>query len=159
MSPLTLSIPGTSFNQVLTLAIRKSVKSLIQTTLDGKIRFSIEFCIQMHWLILKKNWFWQVLWPYENHIVGEPRHISRQTWRQTPFSWSVNNFSYCVSAKSESKLYSASYYLTWFRKNINIGGFSESLQHHFRLYFWCNTLKIRNYRISEPVKKYLSDTY
>jgi len=62
-------------------------------------------------------------------------------------------------AKSESSSNSALYYLTWFRKNINIGGFSESLQHHFRLYCWRKTLKIRNYRISEPVKKYLSDTY
>ena len=37
---------------------------------DIKIRFSIEFCIQMHSLILKQNRFQQILRPYTNYIAG-----------------------------------------------------------------------------------------
>ena len=44
-----------SFDQVLTLTLHNSVKSWIQIPIDGKIRFSIKFCIRMHWLVLEKK--------------------------------------------------------------------------------------------------------
>ena len=56
ISPLsTQDVIGTSFDQLLTLTIRKSVKSWIHVKIDIKIRFYIEFRIQVHWLVLEQQ--------------------------------------------------------------------------------------------------------
>ena len=51
---LTYVVIVPSFDQILTLNLRNSVKSWIRTTFDGKIRFSIKCCIQTHWSILTR---------------------------------------------------------------------------------------------------------
>jgi len=93
----------TPWGPISTLTLNKSAKSWIQTTCDGTIRFSIKIWIQMHWLILKNIWFWQVLWPQQKNKVGEPWLTSGQTWQKRPFSQSVDGFFYHLMEKTEPR--------------------------------------------------------